>query len=142
MTVFCCSIVPTERDDDVLLRGDIDVVRVAVGMPQLVIFERGNLVPGQVPDGDGILSEGQEKLVLVKEDECRRSLETALRDPDNVAGTHVNNLQVLVLLLDQQLFVELLDKIDLLEPIVRPLIVDPLPERGRGFSDFRNSGLR
>ena len=35
-----------------------------------------------------------------------------------------------------------MDKLDLLEPIVRPLIIDPLPDRGRGLGDFRNSGLR
>ena len=80
-------------------------------MPELVVFERGDLVTGKVPDSHGVLAKGQKELILIQEDEGGRRLEALLRDADHVAGAHVDNLQVLVLLLDEELLVELLDEV-------------------------------
>ena len=58
MAVFAVDF--TVGDDEILVGGDINVVGVAVGVPEEVIFEGGDQIAAEVPDGDGSVAESQE----------------------------------------------------------------------------------
>ena len=84
---------------------------------------RVGLRTAEVPHGDLVAAEGEEGLVLVEEDEGGGGHEARLGHVDDRRALHVDDLQRLALLLDEQLLAELLDELDLLRAVEQ--VVEP-----------------
>lgn len=59
-------------DYQILVTGYIYVVGITIGVPKQVVFKRCNKLSSEIPNSHSPVSECQEKMVLIEEDECRR----------------------------------------------------------------------
>mmetsp|Transcript_2657 Transcript_2657/g.5569 ORF Transcript_2657/g.5569 Transcript_2657/m.5569 type:complete len:452 (+) Transcript_2657:524-1879(+) len=103
------------RDDHVLRLRDVDdrsVVEPGVREPQRVVFEVAHEVAGEVPHSHRVAFEGEETVVLVQKDEGDGLAELLVGQLDHRAVEQIDDAHGRLLLLEDELFVELLDDVD------------------------------